>query len=361
MRRRSGKASRKRRAARWGSRGLWALLTGAGLLTLLATVFPASSYALDLLAHFAPHAILLGLLSLPASLAWKGRLPLALSGTITLLLLALVLVRYQAFAPGGAGDAPTRTVRVAVYNAFARGATRTGSELDDVFREWLIDSGADLVCVVDPPWHIRRSGLWPGEPFLPHVVERMTAHGRHTITLLSRWPVRLEPLTESDDPRYRLSFAAYSSVIVEFPAGGEALFTAAHPRSPRNKRAWELSERWSKVDAELLRAWRDDNDLPVIFAGDFNTTPTGRLHALIARETGLRSPTRPFTQGSWPASAPTFLALPIDRVYVTPDIRVTRATVGPRVYSDHRPVLFELEIPVVSGSGPEGDKAQNPQ
>ncbi len=352
------KTSAGRRGVRWGARGAWGLVTGAGLLTLLAAVLPVSSYALDLLSHFVPHALLLSPLALALALSWKSRLPLLASMALALATLLFALVRYGAFTPATSSGAPTQTVRVAVYNAFARGATRTGSELDDHFREWLVGTNADLVCVVDPPWNIRRSGLWPGEPALPHVVESLTAHGRRTITLLSRWPVRTEPLTASDDPEYRLSFAAYSSVIVELPGGGEALFTAAHPRSPRDEKAWELSQRWSRVDAGLIREWRERNDLPVIFAGDFNTTPTARLHRLIARETGLRSPTRLYTQGTYPADVPTFLALPIDRVYVSPGVRITGVSVGPRVYSDHRPVLFTLEVPIVTGAP---DEVQNPQ
>jgi len=159
-------------------------------------------------------------------------------------------------------------------------------------------------------------------------------------------------------------------VIVEHPSGGEFLFTAAHPRSPRTERMWEISLRWPRVEARLIGDWAEKRDAPIIYAGDFNTTPTGRLHALIERVSGLRSPTRLFTQGTWPASVPTPLALPIDRVFVSPGVRVTRATVGPRVYSDHRPALFELEVPVVrpaeppSEEEPEPDDAesvQNPQ
>jgi len=364
MRRNTARTRVARRAARWAARGAWGVLIGASVATLVAVVAPVSSYALDLLAHFAPHAILTALLSLLAALAWKSRVPLAISAAVFVALLGVALARYSALTPGSPPDgAATRTVRLAVYNAFSRGATREGSELDEVFRQWLIDSEADLVCVVDPPWTIRRSGLWPGEPFMPHIVEGMTRHGRRTITLLSRWPLRNEPLTASDDPKHRLSFAAYDSAIVEFPDGGGALFTAAHPRSPRTEKAWELSQRWMGIDADLIGAWRESHDLPVFFAGDFNSTPTSRLHRLISERSGLRSPTRLFTQGSWPAEFPAWLALPIDRVYVSDGVRVVSAEVGPRVYSDHRPVLFTLEVPVVPLPARESAPAdaQNPQ
>lgn len=360
MRRRT-RQSKLRTWARRVLRGVWALLTLVVLSVLFAALSPVTSYALDLTSHFLPHALLAGIASLALSVVWKGRWATVVSGATALVVLFTLLTTYQTLAPGGGGDAPTRTLRVTVYNAFSRGTTREGSELDSVFRQWLIDEQVDLVCIVDPPWNIRRSGLWPGEPYLPHIVDDLTPHGRRTVTLLSRYPLRREPLTESGDPEHRLSFAAHHSVVVEFPAGGEALFTGAHPRSPRDERAWRLSQRWTDVDARLLGAWRANNPLPVIFAGDFNTTPAGVLHDLIVRKTGLRSPTRPFSQGSWPAHAPTFLALPIDRVYVSEDVRVTSVRVGPRVYSDHRPVLYELEVPVVSSESESEGPTQNAQ
>ncbi len=344
--------------AGWGLRGAWALMGGGALLVLLASVAPFSSYRLDLLSHFAPHAMLPAVGSLALALLWRSTRAIWGSVGLTLCLLVLILARYQPFS-GSSPEAETFPVRVAVYNAFARGAERRGSELDNVFRAWLVNERVDLVCLVDPPWFVRRSGLWPGEEHLPNVVERATEHGQHTITLLSRWPVRLEPLTGEVDPKYRLSFAAYSSVIVKHPSGGEFLFTAAHPRSPRTERTWELSQRWARVDNELIRAWMRTNDAPVIFAGDFNTTPMGALHRQIVRETGLRSPTEVFTQGTWPAGAPSLFALPIDRVYVSEGVGVRDARVGPRVYSDHRPVVYELEVPAVRRGESEAD--QNPQ
>jgi endonuclease/exonuclease/phosphatase (EEP) superfamily protein YafD len=328
-------------------------------VTLGAVTLPAHHYHLDLLSHFAPHAVLAGLVALLVAAAARLVRLTVLIGLLTLALALVSIARYDAWRadPPPAGD--SLTVRVIVYNAFARGAERTGSELDDTFRDWAARVDADLICLVDPPWMIRRSGLWSEEQF-PHVLER-EARGRAEgkdfgITLLSRWPIRLEPLADRYRPENRLSFLAHSSVIVEHPSGAGFLFTGAHPRSPRTQRTWELSFRWTRVDARLLREWMTANPLPVIFAGDFNTTPTARLHALIRRETSLRSPTQLFTQGTWPSWAPPELALPIDRVWISDGARITDVEVGPVVNSDHRPVMFEVQLPVVPLADGQSDQ-----
>ena len=343
-----------------------ALVSAAALTPLLLTVgvliaatLPGRGYLLDLASHFAPHAVLLGVAGAALAVGLRRRRTGVITVLVAAVLLGFTLYRYDCWPRRTAEPDPSLTVRVIVYNAYARGAERRGSTLDDAFRAWAEEVDADVVCVVDPPWTIRRSGLWSEDQF-PHVVERASEGRDFGITLLSRWPVRVTPLADSYEPRNRLSFAAHSSVVVVHPSGAEFLVTAAHPRSPRSRKTWELSQRWSRVDAELIRAWRLENATPVIFAGDFNTTPMGRLHGLIRRETGLRSPTRLFSQGTWPAWAPPQLALPIDRVWVSPGARITDAQVGPRVNSDHLPCVFEIQIPVHAEPASSAP-SQNPQ
>jgi endonuclease/exonuclease/phosphatase (EEP) superfamily protein YafD len=327
--------------------------------TLGAVLLPVHHYRLDLLSHFAPHTMLAGMATMLIAAAGRFLRLTVLIGLLTLALALASIARYDAWRPDPPPEGESLTVRVIVYNAFARGAARVGSELDKAFREWAAEVDADLICLVDPPWSIDRSGLWNKEQ-LPYALER-EARGRASgrdfgITLLSRWPVRLEPLADRLRPENRLSFLAHSSVIVEHPSGAGFLFTGAHPRSPRTERTWELSFRWMRVDARLLREWMEANPLPVIFAGDFNTTPTARLHALIRRETSLRSPTQLLTQGTWPSWAPPGLALPIDRAWISPGSRVTDVRVGPIVNSDHRPVMIEVQLPAVLRDETQSDQ-----
>ena len=100
MRSTPSRARWPRLVARWGVRGLWAILFGSALATLLAAALPFSSYALDLLSHFAPHAFLVSLLALIPALAWRSPLPGVLSALLAATLLALCVARYDALAPG---------------------------------------------------------------------------------------------------------------------------------------------------------------------------------------------------------------------------------------------------------------------
>jgi endonuclease/exonuclease/phosphatase (EEP) superfamily protein YafD len=85
---------------------------------------------------------------------------------------------------------------------------------------------------------------------------------------------------------------------------------------------------------------------PLVIAGDFNMTPWSYRQQRMLAATSLRRHAT-FLR-SWPTDGqyrlpwPTFL---IDHVLTTPDIKSVSIRIGPRLGSDHLPVIATLKLP----------------
>lgn len=82
-----------------------------------------------------------------------------------------------------------------------------------------------------------------------------------------------------------------------------------------------------------------------LLLGDFNITPWARTMGKLKALADLRD-LRETTQGlqaTWPAQA-WAIRIPIDQVLARPGINLLSAAVGPRLGSDHLPLLAEFEI-----------------
>ncbi len=82
-------------------------------------------------------------------------------------------------------------------------------------------------------------------------------------------------------------------------------------------------------------------DRPRVVMGDLNTTDSSPFFQDFLRRSGTRDGRLGFgIQPSWPSNG--YLAIPIDHVLPSPELAVTERRLGPRIGSDHRPVLVEL-------------------
>ena len=223
-------------------------------------------------------------------------------------------------------------------------AEKDRSPADTRFASLLAATKADLVCIVDPP-----TGFLDREPTIradyPYRVEPMPGLN-WPIVLLSRHPFKdfgLEPYAES----VKFSFPARRSVLVTLPGGAEVVFSAMYPRSPRKVAFWRQALESVETDAGVIGRWvrgRVSGDPALVVAGDFNSTPTGRVHRLMAKLSGLRAWSPLLGAGTWPAILPRTLSAPIDRVWVSEGARVVAGRAGPRLGSDHRPVVVDVEV-----------------
>ncbi|MCL1887999.1 MAG: endonuclease/exonuclease/phosphatase family protein [Kiritimatiellaeota bacterium] len=136
---------------------------------------------------------------------------------------------------------------------------------------------------------------------------------------------------------------AIPSIFAEYATPqGNCVIVATHPLPPvgrtntksRDEQLGELARFAAKADA------------PLLLLGDLNATPWCGAFKNHLRASGLRNT----SQGrglypSWPAPLPAFLRIPIDHVFHTPDIEILSRHIGPRVGSDHLPVIVDFKLP----------------
>ncbi len=318
------------------------LIRSSALVVIVALLWPGRPYELDMIAQLSPQlSILLGVLSLIAALAHRRTRRCGIEGLAACaLVLTISFIQYSSARAGADPIGRDPNLRVVTFNGQGGSA---GVDYEG-FTSWLLEQNADLVCVVEAPARFLVSDDWIQDTY-PYRI-RPDSTWRWPIVLLSKHPFERVKLAPTDEI-VRHSFVRIRSMLVEFEADRQLLFTAMHQPSPRSRESWERGKREALRDARLLSDYRAETGVPIILAGDFNATPQGASFRLFARETGFRGASSVLgAQGSWPASAPRRFSLPIDHVWVTEEIQLVAAESGPDFGSDHRPVRVDLLLGV---------------
>jgi endonuclease/exonuclease/phosphatase (EEP) superfamily protein YafD len=116
-----------------------------------------------------------------------------------------------------------------------------------------------------------------------------------------------------------------------------ALF-AVHPLPPMNRAMVNSRNRQLHALGELVMA----SELPVLVAGDMNTTPWSLSLSEFKAQTNLH-PARTSWVSTWPVAMP-FLGIQIDHVLVSESIGVVSCERGPDIGSDHWPLLTRFRV-----------------
>ena len=91
-----------------------------------------------------------------------------------------------------------------------------------------------------------------------------------------------------------------------------------------------------------LMMFRRESAGPVCIAGDLNVTPWSPAFARMRQGAGLVDSLRGRgVQPTWPTWFP-LAGIPIDHFLHTPEVTVTRRETGPRIGSDHLPILVDF-------------------
>lgn len=161
--------------------------------------------------------------------------------------------------------------------------------------------------------------------------------------MLSRHP--LEPIKMQDtSKRNRSLYTFHRAMTVALPVG-KVIFSVEHLPSPRRTESWKDGNQRIERLGEIIRDQLAPADLPIMIAGDFNTTPTGYRYRLLRAQTGLRPNSfRSLPAGTWPSSFPAYCRLPLDRIWGSQDVIFLSSKVMEDIGSDHRPisVVFAL-------------------
>jgi endonuclease/exonuclease/phosphatase (EEP) superfamily protein YafD len=314
-------------------------LGGVLFLTLLAAT--ASWIWLgDLFVHFRPQYVLAAALASAVLFALGRRM-------FALVALALVAVNVAlwvlAFRPGDtasttlvaraeagpatAGRAPL-TLKVAASNVFF------GNEDPTRVIAWVQAERPDIISFeeVTPAFLAALESLAAD---YPHRLQSNT-NGRFGTVLFSRYPFEESRLLGVAENRDR-------EIATAIRVGERRIrVVAVHATWPYGPAMSSIRNQELGALTEYARAHPE----PVILLGDFNITPfSPHFRNLLLDEARLHSAAAGF---GWQPTWPTFLpvaGIQIDHILVSQDIRVRNFRRGPRVGSDHWPIVAELLVP----------------
>lgn len=299
-----------------------AVLGGLAATPMLASLALDRPVELALAEHFqVQYALALGAVtvSLAALRRWRGASVFALLALIPAARVAAVAL------PRGEGDA--RGPRFAVMLSNVHSESDAHERVIDEVRR--VDPEVVAFDEVNARW---AAALQRGLSRWTHrfVVAREDNFGA---AVFSRLPMEGRVVYLADGP--------VPSVIARVTVGGrDVTVIATHPVPAMDARGQSLRDAALSALADAL-----PRRGPVVVAGDLNATPWSRpLRALRSRTGLVDSLAGHGVQPSWPVGLPWVARIPIDHVWVTPDVAVRDRALGRDVGSDHYPVVAHLAL-----------------
>jgi len=239
----------------------------------------------------------------------------------------LVAVNFALLLTGLTGMAPEATagserfLRVATFNLW--GPNDHANRIET----FLADTDPDAIVLEEVRQHHRA--------FLDDLGRRYPHRsGEDGLVILSKYPILADGRVE------RADFPSWMSIIVRWVRldvnGTQVELAGVHLARP-------FYPELQQADIVGLTQFVQGRKGPLILAGDFNMAPwTWKLKGF-TRATGLRRyntfhPTWPM---QW-QGVPLLPLVPIDNVFTSPHFASMGTMVGPRLGSDHRPVIADI-------------------
>lgn len=116
---------------------------------------------------------------------------------------------------------------------------------------------------------------------------------------------------------------------------------ASHPVPPSSAAAQ------SSRDEQLMQiiSFAQGRVHPLIIVGDLNTTMWTASYHNLCEKLGLTNARRGFgILPSWPAHLPAIMRIPIDHCLISDEFLVRDCRLGPKIGSDHLPLIVDIEI-----------------
>lgn len=298
----------------------------AGLaVAFFTTLFARHWWAFDLTTHFRVHFVAAALLGLLLALLW-GRRVLAVA------IVALAAPHGAALtslvSPGTAQAAvePAKPVRVTTVNAYW--SNWDGAALV----AYVEDADPDILVIQEADRQWRPDLLRIGARF-PYAVPEDWDKARDVV-MFSRFPVSNSARRFTNGRGFD-----YQTTDLEI-AGRTVTLVGVHTPSPGRA---ETSDTRNRYLAEIGR-FAAAADLPVIVAGDFNSTVWSPHFADMMAVSGLDD-TADGTgwHPTWPTWLPTG-GIQIDHILVSGEFEVRALNRGPNIGSDHFPLTADLAL-----------------
>lgn len=173
-----------------------------------------------------------------------------------------------------------------------------------------------------------------------HFAKSVTGPSGFGILVLSRLPVEEAQVLHMGN-------VGTPSVIVRLRyAERQLTLIATHALAPAAPRRTRLRNRQLEEIAKYVSGLKE----PVMVLGDLNTTSWSPAFRAFIRTSALRDSRKGFgLQPSWPVAVP-LLRIPIDHCLVSSDIVVHKRWLGPKIGSDHFPIVIDCSLASSSGS-----------
>jgi len=297
------------------------VLTGLAAAVALLGFGPRDWWLCDLLANLRAHVLLSMLLMVPA-LVVLGRPQLAAVSAAASL--AVIALSFQPFVgTAAAGPATAGTLSIMSFNLSAT------MRSPDRVRRYLEETHVDIVILQEytPGWHTELAAL--SERF-PHVVVEPKT-GYFGIAMFSR-----VPLADAEVPAFPGTDVPYIAASAEIGDRYLSLI-GLHLDWPMVPSSFAARNR--QMEHLLGRA----PESAFVACGDWNMTPWSAWYRKL-RAAGLHDgDTGNRLLPTWPARLG-WLGIPIDHCLASRDVHIVSKHLGPRLGSDHRPILVGISL-----------------
>lgn len=311
-----------RRYLRTRATALAVLLCGVSV----AGEFGRAHWLLDLASHFRLHyaVALLGAI-LVLSVLRAGVLIVA---ACVLSLGVQVRAVWPTAATLGASTSTesVRPLRILLANVY------TGNRDHAAVARMLRAEAPDVVVLqeVDTVW---LEALGANRAEYPHRVEEVRGDN-FGLVLWSRFPLSAARIERIDASGVPTIVARISAPI------GVCQLIAAHLLPPAGGQRSRLRDEGLAGLARIAAG----QAVPVVVVGDLNCTPWSPRFVDLLREGRLRDTgAQEILRPSWPAALGVF-GIPLDHCLVGPGLRVHARRIGPRIGSDHRPLIVDFSL-----------------
>lgn len=304
---------------------LTGLLQASAVLTIVfsvVTAIPIDFFAVQLFAHFKPQYFVVSLL-LCAALVVKRQL-LYVGG---LLLAAAINTAFVVpwYLPDSAPDGRSE---LKILNA---NVLSTNTEHERLFE--LLDAEApDIVLLqeVSAQWLVALDRLRQTYPY-SYAEAR---EGNFGIALFSRVP--LASASHIDSPPL-----GFPTILATLDVDGTTLhFVGTHPMIPTGRSYYEARNEQLEDLARLVT----ERGEPLVLVGDLNASMWDMHYRRLEERTRLRNARGGFgIVPTWPTFMPIAM-IPIDHVLVSDDVSVVEMRSGPRIGSDHLPLIVTVAL-----------------
>lgn len=304
---------------------LTGLLQAAAVVTVafsVGTLLPIDHFAIQLFTHFRLQYLVV---SLGLLLLFKYLRSPWLTGAMAagVLLNAILVLPWYVGEDETSGGVELKLLHA---NVLSR-----NTEYDRLIS--LLDTEApDLVMLqeVSPDWLVALDELRADYPY-SYAEAR---EGNFGIALFSRVP--LKSVSHFDSPPF-----GYPTIVASLDIDGQVLhFIGTHPMIPVSGTFYDARNEQLAGVAQLLGKQAE----PKILVGDLNLTQWDVNYKYLEQHGGVRNARKGFgILPTWPVFMP-FAMIPIDHVLVSETISVTGFYSGPRIGSDHLPLIVTFSL-----------------